>query len=175
MFWKKWFRKTETVPSPYGPLSSTRFEVKPVPQTLRSLKPEEDAARAGFVARAETLAREQGIQRSPGGGRLNPDELDELLKRWNPPTASVEEFNLVAQVLGFAFGDYLVERHRLRWVVLSDEHGTDFAVTDEAGDFTAFPISTVGKRLDSGERDFLGPVAFTIQRQVTQVRQVRKE
>lgn len=58
----------------------------------------------------------------------------------------------------------------MRWLVLSDQYGTDFAVREPSTRCTVFPIDVVAKRLQSGERDFMGPIAFAIQREIGQLK-----
>src|SRR5262245_56372508 len=42
----------------------------------------------------------------------------------------------------------------MRWVVVTDEHGTDIAVHGAPGDVLVFPTSVIGKRIAGGESCF---------------------
>ena len=53
--------------------------------------------------------------------------------------------------LGTAFGQQLADGLGLRWVIASDEHGTDLALHGQPGDILAFPISSIAKRCEKRE------------------------
>ncbi len=68
------------------------------------------------------------------------------------------------EVLGAAFGDVIAETMGFEWVVVSDEHGSDFALKHPAKMILAFPRDMIVKRVESGEvidmtRLFQGVVA----------------
>jgi hypothetical protein len=166
MFWKKWFPRKEILQSPYGPLPTTVTEIgKADGQSTRPLTAAELNLKARCVEEALALAQDLDVGLRSAGS-MDADELDELLRRWNPAVDTTEGFNQAAQVIGFAFGEHLARRYQMKWAVLSDEYGVDFAVTHETLECTSFPISVVAKRLESGDRGFLGPVAFAVQRQL---------
>ena len=59
----------------------------------------------------------------------------------------------MAGALGAAFGEYLVEQHDFRSVVVNDQYGTDYAVRHQVGSTMAFPVSSVIKRIERNEPD----------------------
>ena len=61
------------------------------------------------------------------------------------------EANGVGLALGTAFGQHLANGLNLRWVVVSDEQGTDFALHGQPGDILAYPISSIAKRCERQE------------------------
>jgi hypothetical protein len=52
--------------------------------------------------------------------------------------------------LGAAFGEFLVEQKEFRWVVVTDEYGTEYAVRCNIGEVTAFPRASIEKRIEDG-------------------------
>jgi hypothetical protein len=85
------------------------------------------------------------------GGVLTPEELDVVFSRWTHEGQVKEAAEVVASALGVAFGDYLVEQHDFRWVVVNDQYGTDYAVRHRIGETMAFPVSSVIKRIERNE------------------------
>ena len=59
-----------------------------------------------------------------------------------------EADDLVANALGAMFGDFLVENHGFRWVVVTDEYGAEYAIKHSIAETMAFPRSSVQKRIE---------------------------
>ena len=89
--------------------------------------------------------------------RPSVDELDALWAAWLPNGAP-ENANAVVHMIGFSFGQHLVDDFGLRWVVISDEQGTEMAVYREEGDVTLFPANLVAKRWETRDTEFLRPI-----------------
>ena len=85
------------------------------------------------------------------GGDLTPDELDLVFSRWTFDDDDKESSDSVADALGVAFGDYLVENHEFRWVIVTDEYGTANAVRHRDSEVMTFPTSSVAKRIEDNE------------------------
>ena len=56
--------------------------------------------------------------------------------------------NTLVNALGIAFGQHLADGLELRWVIATDEFGTDLAVFGEPGDLMMFPANMLAKRLE---------------------------
>jgi hypothetical protein len=85
----------------------------------------------------------------------DPIGLNEALTGWSERDGGKAiEPNTVANALGLAFGQHLIDTFGMRWVVVTDEHGTDIAVHGAPGDVLVFPTSLVGKRMAGGEVRF---------------------
>lgn len=95
-----------------------------------------------------------------GAGAIPPtvDELDALWAAWLAESGRAEEANDVINAVGLAFGQRLVEDLGMRWVVVTDELGTEMAVHEPLGDVLVFPANLVAKRWESGQTGFLRPV-----------------
>jgi hypothetical protein len=104
---------------------------------------------ADHVARARALAAKYG-------GDESFRALDVV---WSAFTESIREKNgdpnPVINLVGLAFGQRFVDELGFRWVVVTDEHGTEIAVHRTDNDVVIFPTATVAKRWASGEVAFV--------------------
>lgn len=81
-------------------------------------------------------------------GRL----YDALLSDWSgAPADRREDPNVLINILGTAFGEHLVRRTPMRWVVASDSLGTELAVHDLATGLLVYPANAVAKRWASAD------------------------
>ena len=68
--------------------------------------------------------------------------LDRAFKAWiSADPKDLDEVNGVINAVGVAFGQFLVEAAGLRWVIATDEHGSDLAVfgLPSSGDVLVYP------------------------------------
>jgi Domain of unknown function (DUF3806) len=92
------------------------------------------------------------------GQPLTLAALDRAFKAWiSADPEDVDEINGVINAVGVAFGQFLVEGAGLRWVIATDEHGSDLAVfgLPSAGDVLVYPANFVAKRWERRETGFL--------------------
>lgn len=88
-------------------------------------------------------------------------DLDDAFAAWTsrgdkdacPPSA-------VEAIVSAAFGEYCVRTLGMRWVSITDAYGQALAVEgagsgEKYKDIRSFPFAAVGKRIDSGESQFL--------------------
>lgn len=66
----------------------------------------------------------------------------------------------VEAIVSAAFGEYCVRMLGMRWVSITDSHGEALAVEgagngEKYKEMRSFPFAAVGKRIDSGESQFL--------------------
>jgi hypothetical protein len=103
---------------------------------------------------------------------LTPEGLDAAWNAWIPTSAQEPEMaNAIVNATGAAFGQFLVDTAGFRWVVASDEHGTEMAVIALEGkaDVTVFPMNLVAKRYEAGEKSFIPPLIERIREQVSSI------
>ena len=79
-----------------------------------------------------------------------------------------------AHLFGFGLGEWLVLSNGLQWCVLADQYGSDYAVQHPSVPVTAFPISSVGKRLEKHESEFFQALAASIVHEVAVVLKQRR-
>jgi hypothetical protein len=92
------------------------------------------------------------------GKPLTLPSLDRAFKAWIATEPSeVDSINEVINAVGIAFGNFLAEGAGLRWVIATDEGGSDLAVfgLPGTGDVLVYPANLVAKRWERRETDFL--------------------
>lgn len=138
-------------------VEAVRRTVEPTPQSIRPFGPDEEEWLETYLRVARALAVKYG-----SGGALDPEELDRVFSRWLAEDEEKEPNGEVANVLGAAFGSYLVEKHGFRWMLLADEYGTEYVVRHRLGELTAFPRASVEKRIESRQPEFFQNVSLII-------------
>lgn len=97
---------------------------------------------------------------APGEGQGLPS-LEALDRAWTAWMAAGETdgtvINGAVNAVGAAFGQWLSEGGVLRWVIATDEHGSDLAVygLPGRGDILVYPANFVAKRYERRETGFL--------------------
>lgn len=56
------------------------------------------------------------------------------------------------QSLGVTLGDALAQKLALHWILVEDEHGSDPALHDPETTIILFPLTSISKRIEKGER-----------------------
>jgi len=126
---------------------------------------------AGYVSIATELAAEAEADRFPP----SIDELDSLWAVWLQD-GRPEDANDMVQVIGFAFGQRLVEELGMRWVVASDELGTEIALHHPLRDTLMYPVNLVAKGWKSRETGFRRPIYDELRARLRQRRaRVRRD
>lgn len=103
---------------------------------------------------------------------LTPALLDAVWNAWIPTAAQdPESVNTIINAIGAAFGQFLVDSDGFRWVVASDEHGTEMAVIALEGtaDVVLYPMNLVAKRYETGTEGFILPLLEQIRNQVSRL------
>lgn len=125
--------------------------------TLEAPNANELAWIADNVAKATELANKYG-----GDEATAPATLAGLDAVWvtlgTALRESGEDPNFFINMVGLAFGQYLVDTVGVAWVLATDEHGTEIAVHGQPGDILVYPTNFVAKRWESGEAEFLAQV-----------------
>jgi hypothetical protein len=80
--------------------------------------------------------------------------------------------NHIINAVGIAIGEHLVAALDLRWVVASDDYGTELAVHGEPGSVIVYPANLVAKRFESRTARFIAPL---VRQMVEDIRRVRAE
>lgn len=104
---------------------------------------------------------------------MTPERLDRAWNVWlSSPDRDGEMANAIVNGTGAAFGQFLVDAAGFRWVVASDEHGTEMAILALEGtaDVLVHPMNLVAKRYAANERGFLLPVLAGIRAEVAKAR-----
>ena len=106
-------------------------------------------------------------------GRLDQDEVTPAMldEAWVDRRASSRSSDAGDQPIedavnevGLAFGQVLVDRLGLEWVIATDRHGTEFAVRRHSG-WVVYPRDVVRKRCSNDESGFLMALFCVIEEQ----------
>jgi hypothetical protein len=139
------------------------------PQEIVPFGPKENAWREQSLELVRALGLKYG-----SSGDLTPKELDMVFSRWMHDNGERESNDAVANALGAAFGDYLVEQHGFRWVVVTDKYGTEYAVRHGIGESMAFPRTSVQKRIERRCPGFFQDLCLGILDQLKRSKEERK-
>lgn len=97
--------------------------------------------------------------------------LGATLVAWSrAPEDAREDVNVVVNALGLVFGQHLVNALDLRWVVASDDKGTDIAVHGYPGDILAYPTNATAKRVVAQDYNFFATLFDDLVRDISQAR-----
>ena len=155
-------RQTRSLDTPEGPLELRVEQVEPTPQQVVTLTPRQERQVKASAQGLESLLSRYGG--SAGSTSWDLEALDFCFRRWlEDPEPDRPGDQRVIEVLGSAFGEYLVQHLDMNWVLVTDEYGTDFAVRGSLTDTMTFPYSVVSKRVEAREHTFFVPVYRAIE------------
>ena len=134
-----------------------------------------DKEEAWVASQLESAARfVETFSPRDAGQPLALAALDRAFAAWmaSGPADHAESINAVINCVGTAFGRILVEGIGLRWVIATDEHGSDLAVygLPRTGDVLLYPLNFVAKRWERRETNFLEKSFYMIADQVGTLR-----
>lgn len=91
------------------------------------------------------------------GSPLTLAGLDRAYAAWfSSGSHETSEINGIINAAGAAFGQFLVDQAHFRWVIATDEQGSELAILalPGQGDVLVYPLNFVAKRWERGEVDF---------------------
>jgi hypothetical protein len=118
---------------------------------------------AAWIRQQLEAATKFVAQYSPAdaGQPLTPAALDRAFAAWMASIATTSpdgnSVDPVINCVGIAFGQALVDELAFKWMIVTDEQGTDLAVhaLPGRGDVLVFPTNFVAKRWERRETNFL--------------------
>ena len=102
----------------------------------------------------------------------SPEKLDQAFDAWlNSVSHEPAEANFIINCVGTAFGQHLVNTTPLRWVIATDDYGTELAIygLPGVGDILVYPQKFVAKRYEAKVGTFIVESIKQIQREVSKV------
>jgi Domain of unknown function (DUF3806) len=127
----------------------------------------DDAARQWIAKALELMSaylRHAGLVND--GEEMTPAMLDEawvdLRVKWRVSASGDQPIKDAINQVGLAFGQVLVDRLDMEWVIATDSQGTDFAVRGDSG-WVVYPRDVVRKRYTNDENGFLTALFGVIQ------------
>jgi hypothetical protein len=150
--------KTETIQTQNGPVSTTKQTVDPIPQKIAIVSQKDVLAINALASKAKSFV----VTYIPEV--LNPSlkDFDEAFHRWQREKNRRYSDQQVIEILGAYLGNQLIADFQMEWVVVTDQYGTDYAVRAKKYEVMSFPFSSVSKRIESNQYDFMVGVYETV-------------
>jgi hypothetical protein len=108
----------------------------------------------------------------------SPEDLDQAFDAWrHSPSHDPAQANAIINCLGIAFGQHLVNSSPLRWVIASDDYGTELALhaLPGKGDVVVYPQNLVAKRYESGGGKFIVETLIKIRQDVSDIQNLKEQ
>lgn len=151
-------QESKTISSPEGSISMTSKTVSPVPQKIVPL----DAEKLRQILELDRAAAQFLLAYTPGA-TPSLKAYDEAFRLWQRDKASRFSANDVVERLGAYLGSRLAKDFDMEWVQVADEYGTDLAVRARKYEVISFPLSSVAKRIQNNQYDFMVGVYYAVQ------------
>ncbi len=69
-------------------------------------------------------------------------------------------------MLGAYLGNQFITEFQMEWVVVTDQFGTDYAVRAKKYEVMSFPFSSVEKRVDNNQYDFMVGIYYILKHNI---------
>jgi hypothetical protein len=126
---------------------------------MSKIEPMNEKEEAWLKAQLDNASKfVEGFSPADGGQPLTLAALDRAFTAWIASGPSETDLvNAIINYVGIAFGQALVDGIGLKWVIATDDHGSDLAVhgLPEQGDVLIYPANFVAKRWERRETNFL--------------------
>lgn len=149
------------VETPDGVVNATKTTIDEFPQEVTDVEESVLEAIGANVSLGPAFVQEFVA----GVSDPNLKDYDEAFMRWQDAATKGETDianGTVIDLFGSILGNALVSDLDMKWVKVVDQYGTEYAVKGKSTEVFAYPFSTVGKRVDRGEHDFMYNVYHAI-------------
>jgi len=154
-------QETYEVETPEGAVEAKKTTVDEFPQEVSEIEGSVLEAIEANALLGPVFVREFVA----GNSDPNLKDYDEAFRQWQ-----VEAMNgdtdiangTVVDIFGSVLGEFLVSNLDMKWIRVTDQYGTEYAVKGKTSEVFAYPFSTVGKRVDRDEYDFMYNVFHAI-------------
>ena len=118
---------------------------------------------------ADTLIRK--YQPNSNIDNFTPQTLDNIIDLWNADsskfTCSENDF---INTIGTAFGHYLVKTYKMKWAMVTDEYGTDYATTIAELNLSNFPLNSIVKAIEQKREGSLQQISLLTKKQIADIK-----
>jgi len=143
--------ETETIETPDGPVTITQKTVVNTPQKITAATQKEIVAINSHASKAkEFVAAYVPDVRNPA-----LKDFDEAFHRWQNEKHRQFTEQQVVEILGSYLGNKLINDFQMEWVIVTDQYGTDYAVRSKIAEVMSFPFSSVSKRIENNQHEFM--------------------
>lgn len=142
---------TQTLQTPEGPVTTTTTDMPAFPQEIRAADRE--------VIDAFSTNAAQGVEfvasYLPGVNEPSLKDFDDAFRIWQREKRKRYSPDDVVEIMGAVLGTRLAADFDMEWVVVTDQYGTDYAVRSKEFEVLSFPFSSVMKRIEADQYDFM--------------------
>ena len=118
---------------------------------------------------ADTLIKK--YQSKSSIDNYNPNTLDSIIDQWNVDSTKFAcSENYFVNAIGVAFGHFLVTTYNMKWKMVTDEYGTDYATTIDDIKLTNFPLNSVAKAIDQKREGSLQTISLMTKRRIDEIK-----
>ena len=97
--------------------------------------------------------------------------LDKIIDQWNHDSTTFDcTEDYFVNTIGAAFGHYLVKTYKMKWTMVTDEYGTDYATTIDEIKLTNFPLNSVAKAITQKREGSLQTISLMTKRQIDELK-----
>jgi hypothetical protein len=150
------------IETPEGNVEAHEFSIDAAPQVITIVAAEELDQLKSYAAQGP------GFAASYLQNATNPTlkDYDQAFRAWQLSDRKMHTSEEVTAILGGVLGEKCVADLGMEWVTVSDEYGEDYAVRSKTVEAMGFPFSTVLKRIEAGEWDFMYGVYYALKHQI---------
>ena len=89
-------------------------------------------------------------------------DYDTAFRAWQLDKSSPYTDEEVVELVGSCLANKCISDFNMEWVTVTDDYGTDYAIRGIRVEIMSFPFSTVRKRIEDNNYDFVNGVYYTI-------------
>jgi hypothetical protein len=102
---------------------------------------------------------------------FTPQTLDSLIDLWNTDSAKFAcSEDYFVNTVGTAFGQFLVKTYQMKWAMVTDKYGTDYATTISELHVSNFPLNSVLKAIEQKRGGSLQQISLITKRQIGELK-----
>jgi hypothetical protein len=143
--------KEVTIQTEEGTVVGHTTDVDDVPQEVTPVNAAESLQFAEWAGDADAFLTAYGTPQSDNELK----QYDEAFRAWQESTTKTHSDQEVIKCLGAYLGQRLVRDLNMEWVTVTDKYGKDYAVRHRTSEVLGFPFSSVMKRIEDKENDFI--------------------
>ncbi len=155
------------VNTPEGEVFATETKEDATPQTITVVAGDD-------LAWLQTLGRDgPDFVASYVPDAITPElqDYDTAFALWQQDPEPTYTAQKVIESLGGYLGNRMVADFDMEWVVVDDQYGTDYAVRSKTSDAMAFPFSSVMKRIEDGQSEFVYGLYYVVKNVIDEAKQ----
>lgn len=150
--------QNKSIETPTGSVSVTKETVNPAPQNIVMVSPTQNRE----IDRLAAMLPNFVATYRPRVLKPTLKDVDEAFRVWQTEKKRHYTQQQVVEILGAYLGNKLASDFQMEWVLVTDSYGTDFAVRGKKQEVMSFPFSSVSKRIQNKEYDFIEGVYYTV-------------